>query len=139
MIGNCCKGVMETIMDEGMIVRELFNQMKKNPELAGSYELINNYIVWHLFNRYPVIVTAMYIGIFRRRRFCHIIEPIYHWHPDNRDIYSDVCRLGTRGNMTVIHQLNPWGSYMLYSGPRSNCPDKEELSFGKNIYLYAGV
>ncbi len=128
---------METFVDETKIIQELYCRMKNNSDLAGSFELNGGKIDWKLFDGYDVEIASEYIGISRQLK---LIKPLYtsifHWHPDDEDLYTEVCKLGTKGNVTVIHMGWVW-SCLLYSGPRSYCPIKRKWLFGKYIYLDA--
>ena len=116
-------------------IRELFNKMKSNPNLAGSFVLLSNGIEWRLFDKYVVLIGISYIGI-EKILFGKFTDSLTHWHPDEEEIYDDICRLGTKGNVTVIHK-NLFGETVLYSGPATDCKYKRKWLFGKYIYLYA--
>ena len=126
-------------MDECSIAHELYEKMLQNPGLAGSYKEADGHIIWHLFHGYTLDITSEYIGI-NKTTSGKVTESIYHWHPDDEDLYDEVCRLGTKGNVTVIHLFGlggMLGSFLIYCGPKSDCPLKRKWLFGKYVYLYA--
>ena len=116
-------------------VRELFKKMKSNPDLAGYFELLPEGIEWRLFDKYIVSIGNEYIGI-DRILFGKLTDSLIHWHPDEEDVYNDICCLGTKGNVTVIYK-NFIVTSVLYSGPAADCKYKRRWLFGKYIYLYA--
>ena len=126
-------------MDECSIVHEVYVKMLHNSNLAGSYKVADGHIIWQLFHGYTLDIASEYIGI-NKLLLGKGTESIYHWHPDDEDLYDEICRLGTRGNVTVIHLFGPGGilgSSLIYIGPKCDCPIKRKWMFGKYIYLYA--
>ncbi len=119
----------------GNALSELFNKMKSNPDLAGSFVLLPDEIEWRVFDKYIVSIGNEYIGI-DKIIFGRFKDSLTHWHPDEEDIYIDICRLGTKGNVTVIHK-SILGESVLYSGPATDCKYKSQWLFGRYIYLYA--
>lgn len=120
------------------MVQELYDKMKDNPDLAGEFVYAGYGIEWKVFEKYLVVVSDEYIGI-DRILFKRLTDPLTHWHPDDKEIYEDICRLGTKGNVTVIHKVlfGLLGTTIVYSGPASECQCKRKWLFGKYIYLYA--
>ena len=123
------------LTDEGRAVFEVYEKMRSNPDLVGSFEYADGQIIWRLFDGYTVEIASMYISI-NKLWHGHAIESIYHWHPDDEELYSELCKLGTRGNVTVIRTAL-LGSCPVYTGPRTECPFKRKWFFGKYVYLYA--
>ena len=41
-------------MEESGIIREVFEKMKNNPDLAGSFERADDHIIWDLFDGHTV-------------------------------------------------------------------------------------
>lgn len=123
-------------MDEKRFISEVFEKMKSNPDLAGTFSEDGGRITWQLFEGYTVEIASEYIGVHSQRpkggyRFRH------HWHPDDEDLYADICALGTRGNVTIILRTFGDTTGVVYSGPRAGCPEKKNGLFRKYIYLYA--
>ena len=126
-------------LNDKNIVHDLFCKMKDNPDLVGSFEEVDGRIVWHLFEGYEIEIASEYIDI-HKLIFGKIVEPIHHWHPVVEDLYDEACRLGTKGNVTVIHLFGPgsvFGASVVYSGPKDECPIKRKWLFGRYIYLFA--
>ena len=126
-------------MDECSIAHEVYEKMLHNHNLAGSYKEADGHIIWHLFHGYTLDITSEYIGI-NKVSYGNVSGSIYHWHPDDEDLYDEVCRLGTRGNVTVIRLFGlggMLGSSLIYCGPGSDRPIRRKRLFGKYVYLYA--
>ena len=117
--------------------------MLQTPDLCGNFKLNDNgdLIEWDLFENIRVTIGAnqgeCYIG-FSKFHFGKFEGEITHWHPEDYEIYDEVCKLGKPGNVTVLRSSFKSGAF-LYSGAKSNCrysPDKKVL-FGKYYYLEA--
>ena len=121
-------------LDENGIINEVYRKMISNPDLAGSFEIVDGLIHWNLFDQYTVVIGPNYIGI-DKYIAKKIIVYNYHWHPEDEELYHDICKLGTKGNVTVIHK-SLYDS-LIYSGPQSMCPITKRWFFGRYIYLYA--
>lgn len=124
-------------MSSPEFIPNIFQMMKKNPSLAGSFELAEgcDEITWNLFEGYVIKIAEDYIGI-DRMLFGKIPSALTHWHPSDDELYEDICNLGTKGNVTVIHK-SILGESVLYSGEKSSCHYKRKWLFGRYIYLYA--
>ena len=117
-------------------ILNLYERMKENPNLAGSYKLVNEIgIEWDLFESFTIHIGQDYFGI-DGFLFNKIPNQLTHWHPDDDEMYETICAIGTRGNVTVIKKS--WlGVAILYMGPVSDCPYSRKWLFGKYLYLYA--
>lgn len=113
----------------------IYEKMRADPALAGSFEETDAGIVWRLFDGYRVQIDIGYIGIDRLLPG-GIPYAITHWHPEEEDLYRDICRLGTRGNVTVIYKSILFDG-VVYSGPRDQCRYRRKWLFGRYIYLHA--
>lgn len=122
-------------MDNYDLIDKLYQQMKENKNLVGTFEKADSEIIWSLYDKFTVIITYDYIGI-QNKLFGIIPNCITHWHPYEDDIYDDICSLGTKGNVTVIHST-PLCTGIIYSGPAENCKIKRKWLFGRYYYLYA--
>ena len=128
-------------MAETNYVLRAYEKMNRNPSLAGSFsgEAFTEsdvHIVWQLSDGYRVEIASETILIYKKC-FGKVYESIHHWHPCDEDLYDEICMLGTKGNVTVIHRSCFGDSRILYSGPREACHIKRKNLFGKNIFLYA--
>ncbi len=123
-------------MDNTSFIDSLYIQMKNNNNLAGTFEKIGNgTIMWHLFDGFTVTICQEYIG-FDRKLFGFVQDSFTHWHPEDNEIYDDICDIGTKGNVTVIHK-SFLGESILYHGPKDNCKYKRKWLFGRYYYFYA--
>ena len=117
-------------------VIDLYEKMKNNSKLAGSFNIVDGSILWNLSNGIKIVISDEYIGISKTAHFFKNFN--FHWHPDESDIYNAICDIGTRGNVTVIHRvLFGLCTSMVYSGPESKCEYKRKWLFGKYFYIYA--
>lgn len=113
----------------------IFEKMRSNLDLCGKYELTDNTIEWELNDGFIISIARDYFGI-SKKLFGKIEKPLTHWHPDDDDLYDDICRLGTRGNITVIH-TTILSSGVIYSGSETECRIKRKWLFGRYYYLRA--
>lgn len=128
-------------MAETNYVIRAYEKMNSNPCLAGSFtgdgfSGTDGHILWHLFDGYTVEIASETVSIYKNRNGT-MYECIHHWHPCDEDLYDEICELGTKGNVTVIHRSFLGDSRILYSGPRGACHIRRKSFFGKNIFLYA--
>lgn len=122
-----------------MSIQDLYNMIKENKALCGEFELVDHTIFWSIGEVYLIVVTQdideYHIEV-SKRTFGKIYNPLTHWHPSYYEVYSDICAIGTRGNVTVIH--TSWiCSSVLYSGPVSGCRYTRKWFFGRYHYIYA--
>ena len=111
----------------------LYEQMT-HKQLTAHYFLDETEIHWDISD-YVIEIGQDYIGI-GKRLTRNISLPITHWHPVDDEILADICSIGTKGNVTVVH--DGWFfETVLYSGPRNACPVKRKWLFGKYHYIYA--
>lgn len=113
----------------------IFEKMRSNHNLYGKYVLTGNTIEWELNDEFIIRIARDYCGI-SKKLSGKIENPLTHWHPDDDDLYDDICRLGTRGNITVIHTTILYSS-VIYSGPEAECRIKRKWLFGRYYYLRA--
>ena len=99
-------------------ISELYEKMCATPDLCGSFERVRATIVWSLCKGYVVTIGRDRVDISRTfgRYFSY---PLTHWHPTDDELFEDICRLGKRGNVTVIHDTL-WCA-IVYSGPARDC------------------
>lgn len=121
-------------------IQELYNLMVENKNLCGTFELADNIIHWNLFKGFLITISKdypdFYIGI-DKKIFGKFYDSFTHWHPSDYEIYSDICKIGTKGNVTVIHK-SFLGESILYSGSTTDCKYKRKWLFGRYYYLHAG-
>lgn len=122
--------------DDEVFIRHLYNQMKSNSKLGESFETVGSCsIIWKLSEQYQVTIEREYLGV---DRITGKFPPknLIHWHPQDEEMYQEICNLGTKGNVTVIYK--PFDlSLILYSGPRDQCKYRRKWLCGKYYYLYA--
>ncbi len=83
---------------------------------------------------YQFDIGQDYIGV--NKKCGRIFLPITHWHPDDEEIFDEVCNIGKSGNVTVIY--DGWfGKAVLYIGSQKDSPYKRKWLFGRYHYIYA--
>ena len=121
--------------------KELYDQMLATPDLCGKFELIGKTICWELFAGFAIEISieppATHFGI-EKRLFKRFTVPITHWHPDEKDVFEEVCRIGLKGNVLVIRE-NLLVTSVIYMGKEENCPylPKRKWAWGRITYLKA--
>lgn len=119
---------------------QLYGMMLKNSDLCGKFELDDKkeFITWDLCDNYRIMLSVTeedgYFAVCKPTRGG--LREITHWHPENYEIYEDVCRIGTRGNIAVIRTYLT-GSSLIYAGHREECPYQQgkKRLFGKYYYI----
>ena len=126
---------MKSDLDSNAFEFSLFKKMCLNHDLCGKFELMNNAIIWNLCDDYIITISQDYLAI-SNKLFGRLENLLHHWHPDDDEMYDDICKLGTSGNVTVIHKTI-LHSAIVYSGPENECRIKRKWLFGRYHYLYA--
>jgi len=122
---------------------ELYGMMLETPDLCGRFELDKSAgsITWNLSENIVIEIGVdtpeCYIGI-NKSHGGKVGGEITHLHPSVFEIYDEICKIGGRGNVTVL-RASPVGSALLYAGRKDVCPYPREkkLLLGKYYYLEA--
>lgn len=122
---------------------ELYGMMLETPDLCGRFELEKSAgsITWNLSENIVIEIGVdspeCYIGI-NKSHGGKVGGEITHLHPSVFEIYDEICKIGKRGNVTVL-RASPVGSALLYAGREDVCPYPREkkLLLGKYYYLEA--
>lgn len=122
---------------------ELYGMMLETPDLCGRFELDKSAgsITWNLSENIVIEIGVgtpeCYIGI-NKSHGGKVGGEITHLHPSVFEIYDEICKIGRRGNVTVL-RASPVGSALLYAGREDVCPYPREkkLLLGKYYYLEA--
>lgn len=120
---------------------ELYGMMLETPDLCGRFELDKSAgsITWNLSENIVIEIGVdspeCYIGI-NKSHGGKVGGEITHLHPSVFEIYDEICKIGKRGNVTVL-RASPVGSALLYAGRKDVCPYPREkkLLLGKYYYL----
>ena len=123
--------------------KELYGMMLETPDLCGRFELDKSAgsITWNLSENIVIEIGVgtpeCYIGI-NKSHGGKVGGEITHLHPSVFEIYDEICKIGKRGNVTVL-RASPVGSALLYAGREDICPYPREkkLLLGKYYYLEA--
>lgn len=101
--------------------KDLYEMMLNNEKLGGQFELLDNeIIVWNFKDvKYEISIDNR-DGLFRVINNKKLKLEITHWHPDNYDIYDDICKIGEKGNILVVKTFLG-SSYIAYMGPKEKC------------------
>lgn len=121
--------------------KELCEKMLETPDLCGKFELVDKTIFWDLFDGFVIRISieppetlfdieTMLFGVFP--------DYITHWHPDEDEIYDQVCHIGLKGSVLVLRR-NFFGTSVLYMGKEEHCPysPQRKRLWGKIYYLKA--
>ena len=117
--------------------KELYEMMCETNDLCGDFKITENgNINWNLYDNIQidlgVDVGDCYIGVNKKTP----LRGLVHWHPTIFEIYGEVCKIGTHGNVLVIRTF--WSSAsVLYIGDETNCPysPDQKVLFGRIYYL----
>lgn len=115
-------------------VIKLFDKMQKQ-NLVGEmvFQKEHSSICW-IISGYRIDISQEYVEV--SRKVGGVFIPIMHWHPDDNEISNEICNIGTKGNVTVIH--DGWFvKSVLYIGSKKDCPYKRKWLFGKYHYICA--
>lgn len=113
---------------------KLYDKMKKQ-NLVGklTFQEEDASIRW-MIPGYQIEIGQECIEVSRKKGGFFI--PIIHWHPDDEEILNEICNIGTKGNVTVIH--DGWlVKSVLYIESKNDCPYKRKWLFGRYHYIYA--
>lgn len=115
---------------------ELYNMMKNNDKLGGSFELENiDQIIWTFDDVVYDISVNGDDGIIRVCKNNSFKSEITHWHPESYEIYYDICNIGEKGNIIVI-KLLLGASKILYMGKKDKCSyTKKRFLLGKHYFF----
>ena len=121
--------------------KELYDKMLDTPDLCGKFELVDKTIFWDIFEGIDIKISIEppdTLFDIETKLFGKIPDPITHWHPDEEEIYDQVCQVGLKGNVLVIRR-NIFGVSILYMGKHENCAysPQRKWSWGKIYYLEA--
>ncbi len=121
--------------------KELYEKMLETTGLCGTFKLVNKTIIWNLFEGFIIEISieppATHFSI-EKKLFRNITDSITHWHPNEDDVYNEVCNIGLEGNVLVIRK-NWFFDSVIYMGKEENCPysQKKKWSWSKIYYLKA--
>ena len=127
---------LETINTIPSNTKDLYEMMLNNEKLGGQFEFLDNeIIVWNFEDvRFEISIDNK-DGLFRIINNKKLKLEITHWHPDNYDIYDDVCKIGEKGNVLVVKTFLG-SSYIAYMGPKEKCTIKANKVGLYKIYYF---
>lgn len=116
--------------------KDLYEMMLKNKKLGGKFKLVNEeFIVWTFDKVIYEIAMSEEDGYFSVTKNSKFKLEITHWHPDNYEVYEEVCNIGEKGNILVIKSFLG-GAKVLYMGPKEKCRiNKKKIHLGKIYYF----
>ncbi len=121
--------------------KDLYEKMLATPDLCGKFKLVDKTIFWDLFDGYDIQISieppATLFSI-EKKLFWKITDSVIHWHPEQEDIYDEVCKIGLKGNVLIIRK-NLLFSSAIYIGKEELSPysSKKKWSWGRIYYLKA--
>jgi len=101
---------------------DLYKMMLMNDKLGGKFELIDNEIIeWEFDDFIYQISLDGREGLFDVIKNNKLKMSITHWHPDLEEVYTDICKIGEKGNLLVVKTFLG-SAIILYMGKKENCP-----------------
>lgn len=116
-----------------MTTAELYERLAANPDLRGEIALEDDLIIWRVTSALTLDIAVSY-----KDTYVGVNGALHHWHPDEDDIYDDLCAIGKRGNILVIRKTLA-SSEVFYSGAASEyrfSPNKK-WHWGR-LYYFGG-
>ena len=113
--------------------RNLYDMMLQRSDLCGSYKLTSSEgeyaydsIVWTIGDAVIQLCVGHGNGFIslgdNKKSKEKPKRDLAHWFPELDEIFDEVVRIGTKGNITVVcSDLRGEGS-LLYSGSKEDCP-----------------
>ena len=127
---------IETLSIIPSTTKDLYKMMLANKDLGGDYKLVNEEVIEWIFNK-----VIYYIAIDDNDGYFEVCKnnklkfQITHWHPDEYEIYDEICKIGVRGNVLVIKSFLGM-SYIAYMGPKEKCIIKGKRKGLYKIYYF---
>lgn len=115
--------------------KQLYEMMLKNSNLGGTIELKDDSIIWTFDKVFYYIFLDSDNGIIEILKNNKLKSSITHWHPDNYEIYEDICNIGERGNVIVIKTFLG-SATILYMGPIEKCPYQKNKKHFAKFYFF---
>ena len=120
---------LEEIKAVSSVIEEYFyicNKTDKLNNIEIKNKLVDNEIIVWTFDDviYEISMDGRegYFNVLKNNKFK--LE-ITHWHPDEYEIYDDICKIGEKGNVLVIKRLLG-GAQISYMGPKEKCTIKRK-------------
>ncbi len=116
--------------------KKLYEMMLKNDKLGGKFELKEDSVIVWTFEKviYEIAIDEFdgYFCVFKNNK---LHSSITHWHPNNYEIYDDVCNIGEKGNLLIIKSFFN-SEQVLYMGKPGKCTfNKNKKHLGKIYYF----
>lgn len=126
----------ETLNKIPKTTKDLCEMMLLNKNLGGEYKLVNEEIIVWTFDEvmYEIAIDEKE-GYFRVLKNNKFKLEITHWHPDEFEIYDDICKIGEKGNVLIIKTFLG-SAYILYMGPKEKCNFKINKKSLYKIYYF---
>ncbi len=122
--------------------QELYDLIITTPNLCGDFSITDNGCIhWEFDEDFLIDIDInpqdCLFGI-SQKNGSNTTREITHWHPTVFEIYDDIKKTGTIGNITVIRKFMG-SSTVLYSGTEADCPyvPDKKIKSGKMHYLKA--
>ena len=115
---------------------KLYEMMSNNKNLGGEFKLLDNEMIEWKFDEviYNISMDERdgYFSVLKNNK---LKMEITHWHPDEYEIYDEICKIGEKGNVLVIKTfLGSAG--VVYMGAKNECPiKKNKFRFCKLYYF----
>jgi len=118
---------------------ELYEMMKSNEKLGGHIEQDKgNQIIWTFDKVIYSISVDGDDGLISVSKNNALKSSITHWHPENYEIYNEICDIGEKGNILVIKTFLGSGC-VLYMGKKDRCPYTKKKFHLAKYYFFESI
>lgn len=124
-------------MRNSLTSKELYEILINTPNLHSLPKLEDGMIKWDLYyNAYIYAYVDGYDTCIDLISNSTLIGSYVHWHPDEEDIYNELCLLGTKENFLVLHK-SLFGTSVFYLGETNKYKYSlnKKWHWGKLIYF----
>ena len=98
--------------------KQLYEQLLVTPDLCGTFELVNDDTLYWTYKDLVLHISANHIDVSLNWMKD---KDLTHWHPDDFEIYDDVCSI-TKKNSVLIIKRAFGSSFVKYMGDKEKCP-----------------
>lgn len=120
------------------IIRDLYAKITSNPDLAGTFSFSDDCIVWDFSPYVRICIAQDCIEIFKRSKRRLQGVPIFHFHPDDEDLYDEVCRL-LYARKHNGYTFNTAMHLRSLQRTKRRLPDKKEVAFRQILLPVCGI
>lgn len=113
--------------------KDLYNALRFRTDLHSIPEIHGNELIWYLYkNAYVRAYCDDYDACIEIISTEYFNNNLFHWHPDEDEMFQELYSLGKKENMLVLKRAL-YGTSVFFKGPVEEYPfpDKRGFHFGK--------